>query len=176
MTATPSLRRRLTVMVLALLVMLMLAMGLVINATLTALAARSVHERLAVATARADSLVALGISAEQMSEQLNGGIIAALVVTADGTSYGDPAIEPDATTGSKIPAPPLEPDDTATVLVHPLANGDRVILVADHSKFQRSAPVRIGALSDVDLFLTDREVPPGLAEACAGWHTKIAVV
>ncbi|WP_409426829.1 sensor histidine kinase [Mycobacterium sp. SMC-11] len=131
MTATPSLRRRLTVMVLALLVMLMLAMGLVINATLTALATRSVHERLAAATARADSLVALGISAEQMSEQLNGGIIAALVVTADGTSYGDPAIEPDATTGSKIPAPPLEPDDTATVLVHPLANGDRVILVAD---------------------------------------------
>lgn len=131
MTATPSLRRRLTVMVLALLVMLMLAMGLVINATLTALATRSVHERLAAATTRADSLVALGISAEQMSEQLNGGIIAALVVTADGTSYGDPAIEPDATTGSKIPAPPLEPDDTATVLVHPLANGDRVILVAD---------------------------------------------
>lgn len=131
MTATPSLRRRLTVMVLALLVMLMLAMGLVINATLTALATRSVHERLAAATARADSLGALGISAEQMSEQLNGGIIAALVVTADGTSYGDPAIEPDATTGSKIPAPPLEPDDTATVLVHPLANGDRVILVAD---------------------------------------------
>ena len=131
MTATPSLRRRLTLMVLALLVMLMLAMGLVINATLTAFATRSVHERLAAATARADSLMALGISAEQMSEQLNGGIIAALVVAADGTSYGDPAIEPDATTGSKIAAPPLEPDDTATVLVHPLANGDRVILVAD---------------------------------------------
>lgn len=57
-----------------------------------------------------------------------------------------------------------------------IAQSRRVILVADHSKFQRSAPVRIGALSDVDLFLTDREVPPGLAEACAGWHTKIAVV
>lgn len=131
MTATPSLRRRLTVMVLALLVVLMLGMGLVINTTLTALAARTLHERLAAATARADSLVALGVSAEQLAEHLNGGIIAALVVTADGASYGDPAIEPDATTGSRIPAPPLEPDETATVLVHPLATGGRVILVAD---------------------------------------------
>lgn len=131
MTATPSLRRRLTLMVLALLALVMLAMGLVINATLAALATRSVHERLAAATERADSLVALRISAEQLSEQLNGGIIAALVVTAGGASYGDPAIEPNATTGSRIPAPPLEPDETATVLVHPLANGDRVILVAD---------------------------------------------
>lgn len=131
MTATPSLRRRLTVMVLALLTVLMLAMGLVINTTLTALTTRSLNERLAAATARADSLVARGISAEQLSEQLNGGIVAALVVTADGSSYGDPAIEPDATTGEKIPTPPQEPDETATVLVHPLANGDRVILVAD---------------------------------------------
>lgn len=131
MTATPSLRRRLTVMALGLLALLMITMGLVINATLTALANRSLHERLSTATQRADSLVALGISPDQLAEQLNGGVIGALVVTADGTSYGDPAIEPDATTGSRLPPPPLEPDDTATVLVHPLANGDRVILVAD---------------------------------------------
>lgn len=131
MTATPSLRRRLTVMALGLLALLMLTMGLVINATLTAMANRSLHERLSIATQRADSLVALGISAEQLAEQLNGGVVSALVVTADGASYGDPAIEPDATTGSRFPPPPLEPDDTATVLVHPLANGDRVILVAD---------------------------------------------
>ncbi|NDJ88700.1 sensor histidine kinase [Mycolicibacter kumamotonensis] len=131
MTATPSLRRRLTVMALGLLALLMITMGLVINATLTALANRSLHERLSTATQRADSLVALGISPDQLAEQLNGGVIGALVVTADGTSYGDPAIEPDATTGSRFPPPPLEPDDTATVLVHPLANGDRVILVAD---------------------------------------------
>ncbi|OBK82902.1 sensor histidine kinase [Mycolicibacter sinensis] len=131
MTATPSLRRRLTVMALGLLALLMLTMGLVINTTLTAMANRSLHERLSIATQRADSLVALGISADQLAEQLNGGVVSALVVTADGASYGDPAIEPDATTGSRFPPPPLEPDDTATVLVHPLANGDRVILVAD---------------------------------------------
>jgi signal transduction histidine kinase len=131
MTATPSLRRRLTLMVLALLAVLMLTMGLVINATLTALEDRSLHERLSLATDRADSLVALKISPEQLAEQLNGGIISALVVAADGSSFGDPAIEPDATTGSRMAPPPLEPDETATVLVHPLAYGGRVILVAD---------------------------------------------
>jgi signal transduction histidine kinase len=131
MTATPSLRRRLTVMVLALLAVLMLTMGLVINATLSALVNRSLHERLSLATDRADSLVELDISPEQLADQLNGGIISALVVAADGSSFGDPAIEPDATTGSRMAPPPLEPDETATVLVHPLADGGRVILVAD---------------------------------------------
>lgn len=131
MTATPSLRRRLTVMVLALLAVLMLTMGVVINATLTALENHSLHERLTLATDRADSLVALGVSAEQLADQLNGGIVSALVVAADGSSYGDPAIEPDATTGSRMAPPPLEPDETATVLVHPLADGGRVILAAD---------------------------------------------
>lgn len=130
-TATPSLWRRLTVMVLGLLAVLMLTVGIVINITLARSASRSLHERLAAATARADALVALHFAPDQLAEQLNGGVVAALVVTADGASYGDPAIEPDATTGSKVPPSPLEPDDTATVLVHPLATGGRVILVAD---------------------------------------------
>ncbi|MEB3062071.1 sensor histidine kinase [[Mycobacterium] zoologicum] len=133
-TATPSLRRRLTVTVLALLALLMLTMGLVINTTLTTVSDRSLHERLSAATARADSLAARGATAEQLAEELNGGIVGALVVTADGTSYGDPAIEPDATTGSRIAPPPLEPEETATVLVHPLPDGARVILVADSTE------------------------------------------
>lgn len=131
MTATPSLRRRLMMMALALLAVLMVAVGLLINATLAAWATRSLDERLGAATARADSLVALGISAEKLSQHLNGAAIAALVVTVDGASYGDPAIDPDATTGSKVRTTSPESEETATVLVHPLANGDRVILVAD---------------------------------------------
>lgn len=130
-TPTPSLWRRLTVMVLGLLAVLMLTMGVVINLTLEKSANRSLHQRLAAATARADALVALHMPADQLADQLNGGVVAALVVTADGASYGDPAIEPDATTGSNLPPSPLQPDDTATVLVHPLAGGGRVILVAD---------------------------------------------
>lgn len=130
-TATPSLWRRLTLMVLGLLAVLMLTLGVVINVTLEHSANRSLHERLAAATARADALAALGVGPEQLADQLNGGVVAALVVTADGTGYGDPAIEPDTTTGADLQRPPLEPDDTATVLVHPLPGGDRVILVAD---------------------------------------------
>ena len=137
-TATPSLWRRLTATVVALMAALMLTVGIVINVTLERLANRSLHERLAIATARADALVALHISAEQLADQLNGGVVGALVVTADGASYGDPAIEPDATTGSNVSRPPLEPDDTATVLVHPLADGGRVILVADTTEAQET--------------------------------------
>lgn len=130
-TPTPSLQRRLTVMVLGLLAVLMLTMGVAINLTLERQANRSLHERLAAATARADALVAAHTPPDQLADQLNGGVVAALVVTPDGAEYGDPAIEPDATTGASLPAPPLAPDDTATVLVHPLANGGRLILVAD---------------------------------------------
>ncbi|ORV45342.1 ATPase [Mycolicibacter engbaekii] len=131
MTATPSLRHRLMVMVLALLAVLMVAMGLVIDATLTASNNRSLNERLASAMDRADSLVAMGISAEKLAEQLNGGVVAALVVTAAGPSYGNPAIDPGLTAGALRSHPPMEPDDSAAVRVHSLANGDRVILVAD---------------------------------------------
>jgi signal transduction histidine kinase len=130
-TPTPSLQRRVTVVVVGLLAVLLVALGVVINASLDALANRNLHDRLAVATARADALASARISPEELADQLNGGVVRALVVTADGTSYGDPAIEPDTAAGPLALPPPLEPEDTATVVVHPLATGGRVILVAD---------------------------------------------
>jgi DeoR family glycerol-3-phosphate regulon repressor len=39
-----------------------------------------------------------------------------------------------------------------------------VWLVADHSKYARSALVRLGHLSEVDRFFTDAPVPPGLGK------------
>ncbi len=36
-----------------------------------------------------------------------------------------------------------------------IANARSVLLVADRSKFERSAPARIGHLSDIDIFVTD---------------------
>lgn len=48
-------------------------------------------------------------------------------------------------------------------------------LVADHSKFQRSAPVRIASLEDIDMFFTDAPVAPDLARRCAAWSTTIDV-
>jgi DeoR family glycerol-3-phosphate regulon repressor len=37
-----------------------------------------------------------------------------------------------------------------------MANARRVILVADSTKFDRTAPVRIGTVDQVDVFVTDR--------------------
>ncbi|SDF41503.1 DeoR/GlpR family DNA-binding transcription regulator [Limimaricola pyoseonensis] len=49
----------------------------------------------------------------------------------------------------------------------------RTALVADHSKFQRSAPARIASLSEIDRFYTDRPLPEALARACADWGTQV---
>src|SRR5258707_15458671 len=43
-----------------------------------------------------------------------------------------------------------------------IANARRVILVADSTKFRRTAPVRIAHLSQIHTFVTDREIPAGL--------------
>lgn len=49
----------------------------------------------------------------------------------------------------------------------------KIILAADHTKFQRHAPARIGSLADVDILVTDHPLPPALAEACANWGTEV---
>jgi DeoR family transcriptional regulator, glycerol-3-phosphate regulon repressor len=45
-----------------------------------------------------------------------------------------------------------------------LANARHAILVADSTKFERTAPVRIAHLSMVDTFITDRCLPPTIRE------------
>ncbi|MCA0996779.1 DeoR/GlpR family DNA-binding transcription regulator [Alloyangia pacifica] len=56
-----------------------------------------------------------------------------------------------------------------------LRQSRRTFLVADHSKFKRSAPARIASLSEIDMFVTDRPLEPSLAEACAGWGCEVVV-
>ena len=51
----------------------------------------------------------------------------------------------------------------------------RTFLVADRTKFQRSAPARIASLARVDTFFTDAALPATLAARCAGWGTKVVV-
>lgn len=51
----------------------------------------------------------------------------------------------------------------------------KVLLVADHSKIQRSAPARIGSLKDVDTLFTDQPLPERLARKCAEWGTQITL-
>ena len=49
------------------------------------------------------------------------------------------------------------------------------ILMADASKFQRTAPVCIGSLADVDRVITDQPLSAGLAEYCASVGTVVTV-
>ncbi|MEQ8348771.1 MAG: DeoR/GlpR family DNA-binding transcription regulator [Sneathiellaceae bacterium] len=49
------------------------------------------------------------------------------------------------------------------------------ILVADSMKFERRAPVRIAHLSEVDIFVTDRPPPAGLAAICAESNVRLVI-
>lgn len=55
-----------------------------------------------------------------------------------------------------------------------IANARNVILVADSTKFRRTAPVRIGHISQVHTFVTDAALPAGLARICL--EQSIAVI
>ncbi|OSP56021.1 DeoR/GlpR family DNA-binding transcription regulator [Pseudoruegeria sp. SK021] len=52
----------------------------------------------------------------------------------------------------------------------------QTFLVADHSKFSRSAPARIASLADLDAIFTDRPLPGDLAERCREWGVAVRVV
>ncbi len=56
-----------------------------------------------------------------------------------------------------------------------LRQSRRSYLVADNSKFRRSAPARIAAMADMDVFFTDRPVDATLHAACRGWDTELVV-
>jgi len=56
-----------------------------------------------------------------------------------------------------------------------LRQARRALLVADHSKFQRTAPARITSLARIDGFFTDAPLPPGLADKCRDWDTQVTV-
>lgn len=56
-----------------------------------------------------------------------------------------------------------------------LARARRTFLVADHSKFERSAPARICAMGDLDAVFTDRPFPDPLAAACQAWDTAVHI-
>lgn len=163
-TATPSLQRRVLLLVLALLAVLLVVLGVTIDFTLGMQARRNLNDRLVASVSRANALAAAHTAPDLLAAQLNGGSVRALVVTADGATYGDPGISPDTKAGPMVspprfpprhghppgpmpippsgppvgpvlppppPPPGIPPDGTATVIVHPLPDGARVILVAD---------------------------------------------
>jgi len=54
-------------------------------------------------------------------------------------------------------------------------NARKVILVADRMKLARTAPVRIGHLSDVDIFITD-EITSAIADVCRAAEVEVIEV
>ncbi|MGR3661085.1 MAG: DeoR/GlpR family DNA-binding transcription regulator [Paracoccaceae bacterium] len=49
----------------------------------------------------------------------------------------------------------------------------KVMVVADHLKFQRKAPLTICSLSEVDILFTDGELPGELLASCDIWETDV---
>ncbi|MBF9030434.1 DeoR family transcriptional regulator [Rhodobacterales bacterium HKCCE3408] len=56
-----------------------------------------------------------------------------------------------------------------------ISRARKTFLVADSTKFNRTAPVRIASLADLDIFVTDRNLPPDLAERCRAWGVQVLV-
>ena len=56
-----------------------------------------------------------------------------------------------------------------------LSQSRKSFLVADHSKFKRSAPVRIASAAEIDIFFTDRPPPAPMPEHCVKWDTDIVL-
>ena len=54
-----------------------------------------------------------------------------------------------------------------------IANARQVILVSDAMKFTRSAPVRIGHLSQIDIFVTDQQPPEAIVDICR--HNGVSI-
>lgn len=54
-------------------------------------------------------------------------------------------------------------------------NARKVILVADHTKFGRSAMIRLGTLSQVDILVTDRPPPPAMTDVLAAAEVGVEV-
>ena len=56
-----------------------------------------------------------------------------------------------------------------------ISRSDKVFLVADTSKFDRKAPIKIAGLPEIDMFVTDREPPAEFSKACELHDTQVVV-
>lgn len=54
-----------------------------------------------------------------------------------------------------------------------ISNARHVVLVADQTKFERTAPVRVGHLSQVDTFVTDACTIPAIRQVCAAGEVRL---
>src|SRR5271156_3088235 len=97
--------------------------------------------------------------------QGDGGIVGAVTVAqiqqfrVDIAIIGTSAID---SSGTLLDFDVREVEISRAIIEH----ARKIVLVADSSKFSRSAPVRIAHLSEIDVFVTDRLPSPAIAELC----------
>ena len=97
--------------------------------------------------------------------QGDGGILGAVTVAqiekfrVDLAIIGTSAIDPD---GTLLDFDVHEVEISRAII----EQARKVVLVADSSKFSRSAPVRIAKLSEIDIFVTDRLPSEDIADMC----------
>jgi DeoR family glycerol-3-phosphate regulon repressor len=95
--------------------------------------------------------------------QSDGGIVGAVTVAqieqfrVDIAVIGTSAID---STGTLLDFDIREVEISRAIIEH----ARKIVLVADSSKFSRSAPVKIAHLSEIDVFITDRLPSPAIAE------------
>ncbi|MFT6103806.1 MAG: DeoR family glycerol-3-phosphate regulon repressor [Paracoccaceae bacterium] len=56
-----------------------------------------------------------------------------------------------------------------------VAQSRKTFLVADSSKFKRTAPARIASLSELNTFFTNKPLPKLLEARCKEWHVDVVV-
>ena len=56
-----------------------------------------------------------------------------------------------------------------------IAHAKKTILVADFMKFERTAPVRIGSLTEMDVFVTDQDPPQPIIELCHNHSVRLEI-
>ena len=102
----------------------------------------------------------------------DGGVVGPLAVElikqfkVDFAIIGASAIDPDGTL--------LDFDiNEVQVAQAIISNARTVVLVSDSSKFERSAPARIGHLRDIDVFVTDRLPSQELRDLCAAEQVRV---
>jgi DeoR family glycerol-3-phosphate regulon repressor len=84
----------------------------------------------------------------------------------DNAVIGASALDPD---GTLLDFDALEVNVSRAII----ENARRVLLVCDHMKLERAAPVKIGHMSQVDAFVTDRLESPALRQVCALHHVEV---
>ncbi|MGI9003709.1 MAG: histidine kinase dimerization/phospho-acceptor domain-containing protein [Pseudonocardia sp.] len=126
---TVSLRGRVTALSMLVLAAVLLLVGVLTDVVFTAQSRTDLRSQLTVRATLAGQLVAQGLTAEEVARRVEAPGIRAVVVTADGTVYGDGR---DGDGGRPGPGPGRPGHRSAgdQVLQQPLADGSQLTLVA----------------------------------------------